>query len=216
MPELKGYLGAIAKAAMALSLPLVLVGCASSTAVDPVKQLTICLNGQCGPAEGRMTREQLISSLLMMYKANENTEAVLCDSKPGARECARNFLTFFVQGGPVPGVSTFGSPYVSNIGLDKATLQIKYASSAFVTWMGTPVLCQNQYTEVTVSSPNSVLIESPSFACTWTVLPHIWSNKFAVDFIDFDNSVIAGNYAIRGAGLLVAGGGGGNFLLRMP
>lgn len=199
-----------------LALPLVLTGCASSTVVDPVKQVTICLNGQCGPAEERMTREQLISSLLMMYKGNENNEVVLCDTKPDSRECARNFITFFVQGGPVPGVSTFGSPLVSNVGLDKATLQIKYASSAFVTWMGTPVLCQNQYTEITVDSPNAILIESPSFACTWTVLPHIWSNKFAVDFIDFDNSVIGGNYAIRGAGLMVAGGGSGNFAIRMP
>jgi len=202
--------------AAALALPLALAGCASSTTVEPVKDVTVCLNGQCGPAVGRMSREQLISSLLMMYKANENTEAVLCDSKAESRDCARNFLTFFVQGGPVPGVSTFGSPYVSNVGLDKATLQIKYASSAFVTWMGTPVLCQNQYTEITVTSPNDILIESPSFACTWTVIPHVWSGKFAVDFIDFDNSVIGGAYAIRGAGLLVAGGGDGKFLLRLP
>ncbi len=163
-----------------------------------------------------MTREQIISSLLMIYKANENTEAVLCDSKTEARDCARDFLTFFVQGGPVPGVSTFGSPYISNVGLDKATLQIKYASSAFVTWMGTPVLCQNQYTEVTVKSPNDILIELPSFACTWTLIPHVWNGKFAVNFIDFDNSVIGGAYSIRGAGLLVAGGGDGNFLLRLP
>lgn len=174
------------------------------------------MNGECGPAEGRFSREQLIGSLLLMYKANENNEAVLCDNVPETRACARDFLSFFVQGGPIPGVSTFGSPYISNVGLDKESFQIKYASSSTVTWMGSPVLCQDQFTVVTVNTVNDIQIEKPSFACTWTIVPHVWTAKFAVEFIDFDNSVIAGKYSLRGGGLVTGGGGDGSFTLRLP
>jgi hypothetical protein len=50
--------------------------------------------------------------MLMMLKANENTEAVLCSSDDDFRECKRESLRWFIQGGPVSGFGSFKKPYL--------------------------------------------------------------------------------------------------------
>ena len=200
-----------------MAVAVFLAGCAGGSGGTLKKQnetVEICLNGECGPAAGRFSKEELIGGLLVLLKANENTEIILCDSDPKTDECVRDGISFFVQGAPIPGVSNYGNMYLTHVGLDKKSFQIKYTMAATVTWIGTPVLCQDQYTEVTVKSVNDILIESPGFVCTWTILPHRWNAQYAVSKIDFDNSVITGNYAIGGAGLLVAGGGDGSFTMK--
>ncbi|MEE8393409.1 MAG: caspase family protein [Rhodospirillales bacterium] len=197
-----------------------IAGCAGGSgpggALKNIESVEVCLNGECGPAADRFSKDELIGGMLAMLKANENTEAILCDNDPKTKECVRDDISFFVQGGPIPGVSTYGNLYLTHVGLDKKTFQIKYTMAATVTWIGTPVLCQDQYTEITVVSVDEILIETPSFACTWTIIPHVWNAKYSVGAIDFDNSVITGNYAISGAGLLVGGGGEGTFTMKFP
>lgn len=196
---------------------LVLSGCsAAPKAVKPTEKLEVCAEGKCAPAEGRFTREQLVGALLLMFKGNENAEAAFCEASPNTRQCAHDGVSFFVQGGPVPGVATISAPYITQVGLDKASLQVKYVAAHTARWMGTPVFCQDQYTEITIHSTNDIVIETPGFGCTWTAFPFVWSIKMSVGFIDFDNGVLTGNYATGGAGLMVAGGGDGRFLMRLP
>lgn len=196
-------------------LSLLIAGCASTTGsmLKKVETIEVCLNGECGPS-GRYTKDQLIGGLLMMLKANENTEAVLCESDSGMKECTDDSLSWFVQGGPVPGIGSIKKPYFLQVGLDKKTLQIKFKVDQTFRWLGTPVFCQDAYTELTVSSTDQIVIESET-ACTWTAFPSVWNIQYSVGFIDFDNSIIAGNYASAGGGLLVAGGGSGSFIMRL-
>jgi len=190
-------------------------GCASTTSslLKNVESVQVCLNGECGPASGRFTRDQLIGGLLMMFKTNENSEAVLCSSDENSQECKSETLGWFVQGGPIPGHASFGKPYLLQVGLDKETSQIKFKMDATVRWIGTPVFCQDAYTELTVTSTDQILIES-KFACTWAIFPHGWNIKYSVGFIDFDKSIIAGNFAVSGGGLLTVGAGSGSFVMR--
>jgi Caspase domain len=211
--------GASAVAGVALlgAAGLLLSGCAAQPKdVKSADQVVICAEGKCGPAEGRYSREQLVGGLLLMIRNNENAETTLCEADPATHKCAHDALQFFVQGGPVPGIASIDAPYITQVGLDKASLQIKYRGSAAVRWMGTPVFCQDQYTEVTVKSLNEIFIEAPSFACTWTAFPMVWHLKFAVSYIDFDHSIVAGNYSTGGAGLMVVGGGEGSFAMSFP
>ena len=191
-------------------------GCASTTSsiLKNVESVQVCLNGKCGPASGRFTRDELIGGLLMMLKANENSEAVLCSSDENSRECKAEMIEWFVQGGPIPGHASFKKPYLLEVGLDKETSQIKFKMDATVRWIGTPVFCQDAYTELTVTSTDQIVIES-NFACTWTLFPHGWNFKFSVGFIDFDKSIIAGNFAVSGGGLLTVGAGSGTFMMRL-
>ena len=194
---------------------LPLAGCAGNGEVKQPDKVEVCAEGQCGPAD-RFSREQLVGGLLVMLKNNENASSTLCEAKQATRECAHDALEFFVQGGPLPGVGSIDAPTITQVGLDKTSMQVKYIAVATVHWNGTPVICQNQYTEITVTSPNEITIDAPSFACTWTVIPMVWHLKFAVSYIDFDHGVIGGNYSTGGAGLLVVGGGDGSFVMRLP
>jgi outer membrane protein assembly factor BamD (BamD/ComL family) len=192
-------------------------GCASTTRdlLDEVASVEVCLNGHCGPAAGLFTAEELTGSLFIMLKANENSEAVLCGSEAGSRECDRDAIGWFVQGGPMPGKATMKKPVLLQVGLDKATTRIEFDMDATVRWIGTPVFCGDGHTRFTSVSAEKVTFES-EFGCTWTAFPHVWDLQFSVSLIDFDNSVIAGNYAVAGAGFYVAGGGKGSFILRLP
>jgi len=196
-------------------LSLLIAGCASTTSsmLKNVETIEVCLNGECGPS-GRFTKDQLIGGFFMMLKANENSEAILCESDPGMKECTDNSLSWFVQGGPVPGVASIKKPYFLQVGLDKKTLQIKFKIDQTVRWIGTPVFCQDAYAELTIGSTDQITIES-KVACTWTAFPNAWNIKYSVGLIDFDNSIITGNYAVAGGGLLVAGGGSGSFVMRL-
>jgi len=197
-------------------LTLLVSGCASTTTsmLKNVETVQVCLNGECGPPTGRFNKEQLIGGLFMMLKANENSEAVLCESDPGLKECTDESITWFVQGGPVPGMASIKKPYFLQVGLDKKTLQVKFKVDQTVRWVGTPVFCRDAYTELTVFSADQIEIES-KVACTWTAFPHLWDIKYSVGFIDFDNSIISGNFAIAGGGLLTAGAGSGSFIMRL-
>ncbi|MGD2272111.1 MAG: caspase family protein [Desulfobacterales bacterium] len=199
-----------------LTLSLVLAGCASTTkkVLKSAESVEVCLNGKCSPALGRFSQDELIGGIFMMLKANENSEAVLCASKTDSRECMRRSLRWFVQGGPMPGMASIKKPYLMQVSLDRKTSQIKFEMDATLMWIGTPVFCADGYTELTVSAADKILIES-HFTCTWTAFPHVWNLQFSVGFIDFDNSILAGNYAISGGGLLTAGMGEGTFIMRL-
>ena len=195
---------------------LFIAGCAATTdsMLQRTEKIEACLNGECGPVSSRFTKDELIGGLLMMLKANENSEAVLCESDSSFKECKHEALKWYVQGGPIPGVASIKKPYFIQVGLDKQTSQIKFKIDATIRWIGTPVFCQDAYTELTVLSTDQIEIKS-KFTCTWTAFPHVWNIQYSVGFIDFDNSIIAGNYAVSGGGLLTAGAGKGTFTMRL-
>lgn len=200
-----------------ISILVIFTGCASTTSemLDEVDSVTVCLNGTCGPAVGKYSTDELTGSLFLMLKANENTEGVLCGSEEGSLECSSDSIGWFVQGGPMPGKATMKKPVLLEVGLDKKSNQIRFDLDATVRWIGTPVFCGDGKTHFKNIAPEKVIIES-EFGCSWTAFPHVWDQQYAVRLIDFDNSIIAGNYAVAGAGFYVAGGGKGSFVLRLP
>jgi outer membrane protein assembly factor BamD (BamD/ComL family) len=193
------------------------VGCASTTQelLEEVETVTVCLNGKCGPAAGKVSADELTGSLYIMFKANENSEAVLCGTEEGAAECTSDAIGWFVQGGPMPGKATMKKPVPLQVRLDEETKEIRFEMDATVRWIGTPVFCGDGKTSFTEVSAEKVTMQS-EFGCSWTAFPHVWDQQYAIRLIDFDNSIIAGNYAVAGAGFYVAGGGKGGFSLRLP
>lgn len=202
---------------LVISILLIFSGCASTTSemLDAVDSVTVCLNGTCGPAVGKYSTDELTGSLFMMLKANENSEGVLCGSKPGSLVCDGDAIGWFVQGGLMPGKATMKKPLLLQVGLDKASAQIEFDMDATVRWIGTPVFCTDGHTRFTTVSAEKIAFQS-EFGCTWTAFPHVWDLQYSVNHIDFDKSVLAGRYAISGAGALTLGGGKGNFILRLP
>ena len=61
---------------------VILTGCAGGSGGTLTKKtdtVEICLNGDCGPAAGRFSKEELIGGLLLMLKSNENSDIILCE-----------------------------------------------------------------------------------------------------------------------------------------
>lgn len=205
-------------AALWLGACLVMIGCASdsSRTGGTSESIEVCLLGQCGPAQGRFTPEQMIGGLLLMLRENENTEAQLCESDPTTKECIKDRISFYVQGGPIPGIGSYRAPSIFQVALDKDTLQVKFKTSATVRWIGTPVLCQDAVMVVTVTSIRDVQMEAPSMLCAWTIVPSAWRHAYDIRFVDLDKSVVAGRYSVKGVGLPVFGGGSGHFTLKLP
>ena len=99
----------------------ILSGCASTTSemLDEVDSVTVCLNGTCGPAVGKYSADELTGSLYVMFKANENSEALLCGTEEGSQVCSKEAIGWFVQGGPMPGKATMKKPVPLQVRLDK-------------------------------------------------------------------------------------------------
>lgn len=200
-----------------LTMLIFSIGCAATTSeiLDEVGSVTVCLNDACGPAVGKYTADELNGSLYVMFKANENTEAVLCGTEEGSQECTNDAIGWFVQGGPMPGKATMKKPVPLQVRLDEKTKRIHFEMDATARWIGTPVFCGDGKTSFTEVSAEKVTMQS-EFGCSWTAFPHVWDQQYAVRLIDFDSSIIAGNYAVAGAGFYVAGGGKGSFVMRLP
>lgn len=200
-----------------LTMLIFSIGCAATTSeiLDEVGSVTVCLNDACGPAVGKYTADELNGSLYVMFKANENTEAVLCGTEEGSQECTNDAIGWFVQGGSMPGKATMKKPVPLQVRLDEKTKRIHFEMDATARWIGTPVFCGDGKTSFTEVSAEKVTMQS-EFGCSWTAFPHVWDQQYAVRLIDFDSSIIAGNYAVAGAGFYVAGGGKGSFVMRLP
>ena len=91
------------RAALVCGLILLVAGCGGTARLQAVEGVSVCFDGECGPAAGRFTRDELLGGLLVMLKGNEDAEGVLCEADLQSRQCIRDHLTFFVQGGLVPG-----------------------------------------------------------------------------------------------------------------
>ena len=191
-------------------------GCAttSGSVASGSAATTVCLNGRCEPA-ARQTGEELLGGLLTMLKANENARAEICSTKEDGQTCENDGIRWYLQGGPIPGVASYREPYITQVALDKSTSQIKFVMDGKGRWIGTPLLCADAAVTLTVVSPGEITMESNP-VCTWLAFPGVYKMKFAIRAVDFDQSILSGEYSVAGAGLLNVGGGSNLFRLSFP
>lgn len=192
------------------------VGCATTagTVKAAAERVEVCINSRCERADA-FDRESLIAGLLAMFKANENSHADICTLDRDGQACESNAVRWFLQGGPIPGVATYGEPYIYQVALDKNTMEIKFLMDAKARWIGTPLLCSDAAFSITVASPWEIIMEG-SPVCTWLAFPGVYNMKFFIRRVDFDRSTLTGEYSVGGAGLLNLGGGSNPFRLTLP
>ncbi|MCX7634635.1 MAG: hypothetical protein N2Z74_02690, partial [Syntrophales bacterium] len=194
----------------------VVTGCAATGGAvkTTATGVDVCVNGRCENAEA-YDRERIVAGLLAMFKANENSYADICTLDKEGRECVSHNVRFFVQGGPIPGIGTYGELYLFQVALDKQTMQVKFLMEGKARWIGTPLLCSDAAVTLTVASPREITMESNPL-CTWLVFPGVYNMKFFIRSIDFDKSTLTGEYSVTGAGLLNLGGGSNPFRMTLP
>lgn len=194
----------------ALLVALLVASCAAP--LETSGRLEVCRAGRCGPAAQVMTENDLLDSLYSLFRDNAAMPLTLCDAKGGV--CQEKNISFFVQGGPIPGVASIDKADTGSIVLDRARKQIRLDITYHAAFIGVPTVCGRSQAVLSVAAMNDVRIESGDFYCNWLVVGNVlWNGRYVIDHIDFDKGILAGSYSMGGGGFLAAGGGKGQFAM---
>lgn len=187
--------------------------CACSAKLARPARITLCSQGSCSAVEDAAGRERLLAGVYSLLREAKGRELRLYASDPDGRAPGKEGISFFVQGGPIPGRSTVREVAVPDVRyLDREKAELKAAfRNRRVTYIGIPVLCAQGDGVLSVADGQAVL--SYSNLCSWL---GIGTGSFALtwslDYVDLDRGVAAGRWAMRGRGLPLVGGGGGYML----
>jgi len=206
--------GAVPKAALMGGLVVLISSCVGPPP-KPVTDLKICIDGRCGPSrKSRFTGKGLITTLYQMLKQNEGMDIQICEADPKTRKCVGKF-TFFWQAGILPGTGTITPHKYRNISLNLPDLQVKFKTKFKATFMGSDVLCKTTDSTLTLPRMDELWIESASYYCNWAAIGNFLMNfRHAIDYLDFDRSILAGRYSLGGGGPMNAAGGQGYILIK--
>lgn len=190
-----------------------LYGC---SAVKP-QTVTFCENRQCNTIKEIDSKQELLGKLSKLIKKNLNRNITLYETLPGkivgGLETASYFekgFSFYVQGGPMPGVATVKTiKFTDIVYIDRENLEIKLRVSPRGTWNVTPLLFAEADAVISIKSTTEIRYES-FYLLTWMVVgTSVWSHEWLIDYIDVDKGILGGYYAIKGGGPLTLGGGKG-------
>ena len=197
----------------ALLLLGLLPGCASPP--ETVGGIELCRDGRCGPLTDAYARKGFLKDMYRLWKRSEGTKIEICDAAPDRKGCKEEGISFFVQGGPIPGVASIERGLLGDVILDNEGSRIRSKLKYDANFIGVPTTCGQSEVTLTVVPPAEVKINSDNFYCNWLAVGNVlWDGNFLIDYVDFDRRVIGGNYSVGGAGFLAAGGGSGEFLFK--
>jgi hypothetical protein len=190
-----------------------LYGCA---AVKP-QTVTFCENRQCNTIKESDSKQELLGKVTKLIKKNLNKDITLYETPPGkivgGLETASYFekgFSFYVQGGPMPGVATVKTIKITDIVyIDRENLEIKLRVLPKGTWNVTPLLFAEADAVISIRSATEIRYES-FYLLTWMIVgTSVWSHEWLIDYIDVDKGIFGGYYAVKGGGPLTLGGGKG-------
>ncbi|MBN2255578.1 MAG: caspase family protein [Deltaproteobacteria bacterium] len=200
-------------ALIAAAFLFVTAGCA---VVTP-KKITICEMRQCAVIKDTDPKEDLLLKLYNLFQSNLNRDLTLYETEPGAIVNAAEKdsyfdkgFSFYVQGGPMPGVATVKTVRFTDIVyIDREALEIKLKVKPRGTWNVTPLWFAEAEAVLKIKSAREIHYES-TYLLTWMIVgTSLWAHDWMIDYIDLDRKVLGGYYAIKGAGPLTLGGGTG-------
>ena len=188
-------------------------GCAT---VKP-QGVRLCQGPSCEPLrEERASQEALLLKMSQFLKQNLNRDIQLYE--PDSADSVRpdsapdsfgKGISYYVQGGPVPGIAVIKSlKFTDIIYMDRENLEIKFKVKPTETWIGMPVFMAESEGTITIKSAKEIQYLS-TYIGSWTVSAHVFKHEWLIDYVDFRKRVLGGNFSIAGGGLLNAGGGKG-------
>lgn len=197
-------------------LLLLLGGCAGAPQVHEVKEVYLCAVDQCGPASRGYSSGEVLQGLYRLFKANEGKEFKVCESDIQTRNCASVGLSYFVQGGPIPGVGSQSSGVMTEVKLDPATQAVKSNMASHLRFIGVPLACASHPSTALVRSPDEITITDDPYFCNWMAVGNMTASfSFAVESLDLDKGRLGGYWSHAVAGN-AAGKGGGYGVIEFP
>jgi hypothetical protein len=196
-------------------LLLLLAGCAGAPQVHEVKEVYVCAADECGPA-GRFSSGQMLEAVYRFLKANEGRDFRVCESDVKTRNCDKEGLSYFVQGGPIPGLGSTSSGALAELKADPASQAVRAKMTSNLRFIGVPLVCADHPTTISIRSADEITIVDDPYYCNWMVVGNMTASfSFAVESVDFDKGRLGG-YWSHGVAGNAAGKGSGYGVLEFP
>lgn len=192
----------------ALLLPLVLLAGCSTKLVKP-EGVSLCSGGACAPVADDAARAKTLSALHELFRGVKGRELAFYTADPKTRAEKKRGISFFVQGGPIPGRSTMSGLEVADVRfIDRERSEVKLETSNKATYVGVPVICSNRPAVLRVGADETRL--SASSFCSWIGIGNgVFNFEWSIDAVDPAAGTASGYWSMKGAGLPLVGGGSG-------
>lgn len=193
--------------ARALLLVVCLTAC--STKLIRPASITSCGKAGCETASDPESRARLLSSLHDLFRSAKGRRVTAYSADPSTRAEKKRGVSFFVQGGPIPGRSTLeGFTVVDVLFIDRDKSELKLVLKNHATYVGIPVFCAESGGVVSVSSEEAKLATAPF--CSWVGIGNgVFRFEWSADFVDAGKGIAGGYWSMKGKGLPLVGGGSG-------
>ena len=192
-----------------LSLLILLSGCAASLENVKLEKVTLCENQRCRYLTESDSKEELLVKIFNLLKGSEDKDNELFESSPENRTFKKKGISFFVQGGPIPGKATRTSTKFTDVlYIDRENMEIKFKVLDKQTWLAIPVITATAEGILSMKSLTEIKVNYSGFASGMVVGASGQSTEWLIDYIDLDNKVLGAHYAISVAGLGFGGGSG--------
>lgn len=190
-----------------------LVGGCSTKLVRP-ERVTLCGRDGCGPVSDAQARGRLLGSLHELFRSVKGRDVPLFSADPKTRTERKRGVSFFIQGGPIPGRSTLSALAVADVRyIDREKSEIKLEIKNRSTYVGIPVFCSERPAVITVTAEEARL--SGSTFCSWLGIGNgVFTLEWSIDSVDVEKGVVGGYWSMRGAGVPLVGGGSGYMIAR--
>lgn len=199
------------RAALCAVLSL-LAGC--STKLVRPESVSLCGGSGCAPVADDAARARTLTALHELFRAAKGRDLPLYSADPKTRAEKKRGISFFVQGGPIPGRSTMTGLEIADVRyIDREKSEIKLETSHHATYVGVPVLCSRRAGVLRVGA-DEVRLTASSF-CSWIGIGNgVFNFEWSIDSVDAEKGVVGGYWSMKGAGLPLVGGGSGYMIAK--
>ena len=186
-----------------------LTACAGTPQLAEVKEVYVCAASECGPASQRYSAGEMLRGLYTLFKQNEATEPVICESTPAGRNCDSEGVGYFVMGGPIPGRGSQSRWKHAGTTLNAADNSITLTVNNYLKFIGTSLACAETRRTIKVRSADEIVVADEPYYCNWAGVGNMTATfNFVLDYLDLDKGRVGGYWQHGVAGTGVGSGGG--------
>ena len=190
-------------------------GCIPKVNIPVVDHFNVKTNMWSGNVDVGTHEEQLLSDLYILIKANEGLKVPICGASKESKQCIKNGVTFFVQGGVIPGIGKRKYYGFSNISLSEKRLDFTKDNSS-TTFIGTPMYTKENNCQVYVKN-GGLQVEMTKYYANWAGIGNMtMAEGWAIDYIDLNKGTVGLQLELAISGPFVLGGGSKYVLLKFP
>jgi hypothetical protein len=192
-------------------ISFLVAGCAT---LQP-REVTLCEDKRCDIIKPSTPKQELLSKIYNLLKNNLNKEIKLYETDPQNRTKMKKGISFYLQGGPMPGLATVHSlKFTDILYMDRENLEIKFKVDPKLTWNVMPVFSAETEGVLSIKGHNHIEYTSTYFVSWMLVGTSLWKHKMMIDYINFDKNMLRSSYSIGGGGPLCVGGGSGYSMMK--